>query len=85
MSELGDLEDLALLMFGRLYLRLLMLVVWFVIVCGPAVIIRYAHVHEAAMFARAGSIWGHTTGPALAIAGGGSVRVLQGFVFEVGI
>ena len=43
MYEFGDLEDLALLMFGMMYLVLLVLLLWFVIVCGPAVIIRYAH------------------------------------------
>ena len=47
-SEFGDLEDLALLVFGMMYLRLLVLVVWllwFVVVCGGAVVVRSAHVH----------------------------------------
>ena len=35
------------------------------------------------MFARAGAIWGRSMGPALTIAGGGSVSVLQGLVFDV--
>src|ERR1035437_7199332 len=84
MSEFGDLEDLALLMFGMMYwVLLLVLVVWFVIVCSGAVVIRCAHVDVPHMFARAAAIWGHTTGPAHAITGGGSIRVLQGFVFDV--
>jgi hypothetical protein len=85
MSEFGDLEDLMVLMFGMMYVRLLVLVVWFVVVCGGAVVIRYAHVHVPGVFAGAGSIWGHTTSPALAITGGGSIQVLQGFVFGVRI
>ena len=40
-----DLEDLALLIFGMMYLVLLVLVFWFVIVCGGAVVIRCAHIH----------------------------------------
>jgi len=51
MSELGDLEDLTVLMFGMMYLLLLVLVVWFVIVCGGAVVVRNAHIHETGMFA----------------------------------
>jgi hypothetical protein len=47
MSEFGDLEYLALLMFGMMYLLLLFLVV----VCGRAVVIRRAHIHIAGMFA----------------------------------
>jgi len=43
MSEFGDLEDLALLMFGIVYS--LLLVVWFVIVGGLVVVIRCAHIH----------------------------------------
>ena len=35
------------------------------------------------MFARSGSIWGHSTGPAFAIAGTGTVSVLQGLIFDV--
>jgi hypothetical protein len=87
MSEFRDLEDLALLMFGMMYLLLLLLfwLLWFVIVCGPAMIIRYAHVHVTGVFTGAGAISGHTTGPAHAITGGGSIRVLQGFVFDVGV
>ncbi len=85
MSELGNLEDLALLMFGMMYLVLLVLVTWLVTVCGDAVVIRRAHIHEAAMFARAASIWGHTTGPALTITTGGPVSVLKRLIFDVGI
>ena len=69
-----------------LYLLLLVLLFWlFVVVCSGAVVIRRAHVDVPAMFARAATICGHTTGPAFTIAGGGSVSVLQGLVFDVGI
>ena len=58
MSELGDLEDLALLMFGMMYLVLLLrlLCLLLVVVCGSAVVIRCAHVDVPGMFARAGAI-----------------------------
>jgi hypothetical protein len=85
MSEFGDLEDLALLMFGRMYLLLLRWLLWCVTVCGDAVVIRCAHVDVPGMFARAGSICGHTTSPTFAITGRCSIRVLQGFVFDVGV
>ncbi len=52
MSELGDLADV---IFGMVYL-LLLLGLWLVtsvIVCGCAVLIRRAHVHKTCMFARA--------------------------------
>ena len=85
--EFGDLDYLMLLMLGMMYslLLLLRLLWWCVIVCGSAVVIRCAHIHVAGMFARAGSICGHTTGPALAITGRASIRVLQGFVFDCGV
>src|ERR1017187_8483707 len=41
--------------------------------------------NPANMFARAAAIGGHTTGPAFAVAGGGSIHELQGFVIDVGI
>jgi hypothetical protein len=84
MSELGDVEDLALL-FGMLYLLLLSWWLLLIVVCGFAVVIRCAHVDIAGMFARAASISSHTTGPAFTIAGAGPVGVLQGFVFEFGV
>jgi hypothetical protein len=86
-SEFGNWEYLMLLMFGMMYLLLLLLRLlwWCVIVCGGAVVIRRPHIHETGMFARAGSIYGHSTGPALAITGRASIRVLQGFVFDVGV
>jgi hypothetical protein len=37
------------------------------------------------MFARAAPICGYTTGPALAITGGGSIHELQGFVLDVAV
>jgi hypothetical protein len=86
MPEFGDLEDLALLMFGMIYLVLLLrsLFLLFLVVVGSlALMVRRAHVHVAGMFARAASILGHTTSPALAITGGGAIHVLQGFVFDV--
>ena len=52
MSEFGDLKDLVLLF----WLLLMLLVVWFVIVCGPATIIRYAHVHVTGVFARTAAV-----------------------------
>ena len=79
MSESGDLEDW---MFAMMCLFWLL---WFVAVCGRAVIIRSAHIHVTGMFTRAAAIGGHTSGPALAIAGGCSIHELQGFVFGVGI
>jgi hypothetical protein len=48
MSEFGDLENLALLMFGMMYLLLLSL--WFVIVCGGAVLVRDAHIDVTGVF-----------------------------------
>ena len=75
MSELGDLEDLALLLFGMMCLMcvlllLLLAVFWFVVVRGRAVLVRRAHIHNPAVFTGAASICGHTTSPALAITGG---------------
>jgi hypothetical protein len=70
MSEFGDLEDLALLMFGMMDLRLLFWLLWFVVVCGGAVIVRYAHIHVPGVFTGATSICGQTSSPALAITGG---------------
>ena len=84
MSEFWDLEDLALLVFGMMYL-LLFLFLLLVVVCGRAVVVRCAHVHVACMFARARSIGGYTSGPAHAITGACSVQILQGFVFDVWI
>ncbi len=69
MSELGDLEGLALLLFGMMCLLLLLLVVWLVTVCGGAVLVRNAHVHIAGMLAGSRSIWSHTLSPAPAITG----------------
>ena len=86
-SEFGDVEDLGLLIFvGMIYsLFLLLRLLRLVVVGGDAVVIRCAHIHETGMFARAASIYSHTSSPALAITGGGAIRVLQGFVFDVGI
>ena len=81
MSEFGNWEDLAWLNLGMMRLFLLRLVV----VCGDAVVIRYAHINDTGMFARAASIYSHTSSPTLAITGGGAIRVLQGFEFDVGI
>ena len=58
---------------------------WFVAVCGLAVVIRRAHVHVAGVLAGAVAVWSHTASPALTTARGGSVDVLQGFVFDVGV
>ena len=80
MSEFWDLECGVV---GMIYLLLLCLLL--VVVCGDAGIIRCAHVDVPGMFTGAAAIWGHTTGPAHAITGGGSIRVLQGFVFDVGV
>src|ERR1700693_3417839 len=83
LAEFGDLEDLVLLML--LMFGMVFLVLCFVIVFGPAMIIRCAHIHVTGMFAGAAAVCGHATSPALAIAGGGFVGVLQGFVFDVRI
>jgi len=80
MSEFGDLEDV---IFGMWYVVLFILLV-FVWPCSfDPLTIRRAHIDETRMFAGSASISGHTTGPAFTIAGGGSVSVLQGLVFDV--
>jgi hypothetical protein len=85
MSELGDLVDVS---FGMMYLLLLL---WFVIVMtlisvgGRAVIIRYAHIDAAGMFARAAAVCGHATSPAFAVTGGCSIHELQSFILDAGI
>lgn len=81
MSEFGNWEDLAWLNLGMMGLFLLRLVV----VCGDAVVIRYAHINDTGMFARAGSIYGHTSSSALAVTGGCTSRVLQGLIIDVGM
>ena len=63
----------------------LLLLFWFVIVGGRAVLIRNAHVHVAGVFAGAAAIRGNTSCPAFAGAGGGAVGVLEGLVFLVWI
>ena len=83
MSEFGDVEDSGLLIVVGMIYSLFMLLV--VVVGGDAVVIRGAHIHETGMFARAASIYSHTSSPTLAITGGGAIRVLQGFEFDVGI
>jgi hypothetical protein len=89
MSEFWDLEDLALLMVGMISLLLVVVVVWwlmiFVIVCGLAASVSGSHVHSSCVFTGSAAIWGHSTRPAHAITGGGSIGVLQGFVLDVGI
>jgi hypothetical protein len=87
MSEFGDLEDLALLMFGMICLDLLLLlvVVWFVIVCGGAVVICRTHVYGSDVLTGSASILAYSSSPALAITGRCSIGVLQGFVFDVGV
>ena len=89
MSEFGDVEDFGLLIFvGMIYSLLLLLLLRLlrlVVVGGDTVVVSGAHIHETGMFARAASIYSHTSSPALAITGGGAIRVLQGFVFDVGI
>lgn len=82
MPELWDLDDLALVA-----IRVVNLLSWLllVIVSGLAVAVRDSHIHKASVFTGSASIRGHTTGPTLAIAGGRTIAVLQGFVFEVWI
>ena len=48
-------------------------------------VIRSAHVHITCMFTGPASLGRHASGPAWAIARAGTVHVLQGFVFDVGI
>ena len=62
-----------------------MVVVGFVAVGGFAGLVSRSHIHSSCMFAGSTAICGYTTGPAFTIAGGGSVSVLQGLVFDVGI
>ena len=72
MSEFWDLEDLALLMFGmmNLLMCLVLMWLWFVVVCGRAVLVRYAHVDVTGMLTGSASICCYTSSPALAITGG---------------
>jgi hypothetical protein len=76
-------------MVGMISLLLVVVVVWwlmiFVIVCGLAASVSGSRVHSSCVFTGSAAIWGHSTGPALAITGGGPIGVLQGFVFDVGI
>jgi hypothetical protein len=81
-SEFGELEDV---IFAMMYLGLGLWGLWFVAVGGLALTIRCAHIHKPNVFARPAAIRGDSTGPALAVAGGGSIGVLQGFVFDVWI
>ena len=82
MSELGDLEEVILAIGCALSLSL---GCCFVVVCGDAMVVRDAHIDVAGVFTGSAPICGHTTSPALAITGGCAVRVLQGFVLNVGI
>ncbi len=61
------------------------MVVGVVAVGGLAGSVSGSHVYSPDMFAGSAAIWGHSPGPAFTIAGAGSVGVLQGFVFDVGI
>ena len=61
-SEFWDVEGLV---FGIRCFSFLLLIV----VCGGAVGVRCAHIHEAVVFTGAAPICGHTTSPALAVAG----------------
>jgi len=82
MSEFWDLE---VLVFGIRLGLLMVSILWFVTVGGLAALIRRAHIHSSRVFAGSGSICGYTTGPTFTIAGGGSVGVLQGLIFDVWI
>src|SRR6266568_2933170 len=77
-SEFGELDDL---MFGMWYFFLLR----FVSVCGPAVVIGGAQVHESGVFAGTAPVRGHTAAPTLARARCGSIDILQGLIFDVRI
>ncbi len=52
-----------------------------IIVRGCAATIRRSHIHRTGMFARTTSVSSNTTSPASAIAGGGSVLILERLVF----
>ena len=78
MTEFGDFEGVLLCSRGLLF-RL------FVVVSGRAVLVRCAHIHQTGVFARSAAIWGQTTGPTLAVTRFGTIRVLQGLVFDVWI
>jgi hypothetical protein len=60
---------------------------WLILVAvgGLAASVSGSRVHSSCVFTGSAAIWGHSTGPALAITGGGPIGVLQGFVFDVGI
>ncbi len=62
-----------------------LMVVGFVAVGGLAGLVGRSHIHSPRVFAGSGTICGDTSGPAFTIAGGGSVSVLQGLVFDVWI
>lgn len=56
-----------------------------IIVRGDAVGVRGSHIHKPGVFTGSTSISRHSSGPALAIARGASIRVLQGLVMDVRI
>jgi hypothetical protein len=78
-TEFWEFEDLV---FG-IGLLLMLVVVGFGAVGGLAALVRSAHIHCSRVFTGAASISGNSTGPAFTIAGGCSVGVLQGLVFDV--
>ena len=61
------------------------MVIGFVAVGGFAGLVSRSHIHSPRVFAGSTAICGYTTGPAFTIAGTGTVDVLQGLVFDVGI
>ncbi len=61
------------------------MVIGFVAVGGFAGLVSGSHIHSSCMFAGSSTVSGYTTGPTFTIAGGGSVDVLQGLVFDVWI
>jgi hypothetical protein len=56
---------------------------WFVGMGWLAGLVRRSHIHSSYVFTGPAAIWGYSTGPAFTIAGGGSIGVLQGLVFDV--
>jgi hypothetical protein len=66
-----------------MYLGLGLLMLWFVTVCGLALTIRRAHVHETDMLARPAAIWGHSPGPTFTVTGGWPGVEAQAFEVNV--
>ena len=78
LTEFGEGFDFNFGICISFWLRL----VGFVMVMGRTVLICDTHVHVSGMFAGPGAIYCYSTSPALTIAGGRTILILQGFVLD---